>query len=100
MRGIAAALLVAGSATAALAQTAPLPPPKFHHLMLNSVDPEKAIAFYLKAFPSTKRMDWGGSAAHAGTASRAPSAIRAGNMRENMMDRENGCGLNDGRPRG
>ncbi len=50
---------------AALAQptsssTGPLPPPSFHHLMLNSVDPEAAVAFYLKAFPSTKRADWAG----------------------------------------
>jgi catechol 2,3-dioxygenase-like lactoylglutathione lyase family enzyme len=44
----------------AMAQPAPLPPPTFHHLLLNSTDPEAAIAFYLKAFPDTKRMDWGG----------------------------------------
>jgi catechol 2,3-dioxygenase-like lactoylglutathione lyase family enzyme len=41
-------------------QPAPLPPPSFHHLMLNSVDPEAAIAFYVKAFPTTKRTEWGG----------------------------------------
>ncbi len=28
--------------------------------MLNSVDPEAAVAFYLKAFASTKRATWGG----------------------------------------
>jgi catechol 2,3-dioxygenase-like lactoylglutathione lyase family enzyme len=54
----AASLLVYGQA--AIAQTAPLAPPKFHHLMLNSVDPEAAIAFYTKAFPDTKRTEWGG----------------------------------------
>ena len=43
----------------AWAQTA-LPPPSFHHLMLNTVDPEAAIAFYTKAFPSTKRTTWAG----------------------------------------
>jgi hypothetical protein len=64
-------LLMAGAAAAmfagahvALAQApssaAPLPPPSFHHLMLNSVDPEAAIAFYTKAFPDTKRTEWGG----------------------------------------
>jgi catechol 2,3-dioxygenase-like lactoylglutathione lyase family enzyme len=46
------------SATA-WAQT-PLPPPSFHHLMLNTVDPEAAIAFYTKAFPTTKRTTWAG----------------------------------------
>jgi catechol 2,3-dioxygenase-like lactoylglutathione lyase family enzyme len=72
MREIAAATAVTmlglsslGQGCAALAQSAPssaepLPPPSFHHLMLNSVDPEAAIAFYLKAFPSTKRADWAG----------------------------------------
>jgi catechol 2,3-dioxygenase-like lactoylglutathione lyase family enzyme len=41
------------------AQT-PLPQPKFHHLELNSVDPDAAIAFYLKEFPSTSRTVWQG----------------------------------------
>ena len=44
----------------AVAQTAPLPPPAFHHLMLNTLDPDAAIAFYTKAFPTTKRMVWEG----------------------------------------
>jgi catechol 2,3-dioxygenase-like lactoylglutathione lyase family enzyme len=35
-------------------------PPHFHHLALNSADPEAAIAFYLKQFPSTARTDWQG----------------------------------------
>jgi catechol 2,3-dioxygenase-like lactoylglutathione lyase family enzyme len=43
----------------AVGQTA-LPPPHFHHLALNSVDPEAAIAFYLKEFPSTSRTTWQG----------------------------------------
>jgi len=54
---IVTALALTGSA--ALAQT-PLPPPTFHHLMLNSTDPEAAVAFYVKAFPSTKRTTWAG----------------------------------------
>jgi catechol 2,3-dioxygenase-like lactoylglutathione lyase family enzyme len=34
--------------------------PHFHHLALNSTDPEAAIAFYLKQFPSTVRTSWEG----------------------------------------
>ena len=34
--------------------------PGFHHLHLNSVDPEAAIAFYARQFPSTKATRWGG----------------------------------------
>jgi catechol 2,3-dioxygenase-like lactoylglutathione lyase family enzyme len=41
----------------AAAQTAA---PHFHHLALNSADPDAAIAFYLKQFPSTARTDWEG----------------------------------------
>jgi catechol 2,3-dioxygenase-like lactoylglutathione lyase family enzyme len=47
----------------AAAQTAPnpaLPPPHFHHLTLNSTDPDAAIAFYTKEFPSTARATWEG----------------------------------------
>lgn len=40
-----------------------LPAPKFHHLHLNSVDPERAIAFYTRQFPSTSQTSWGGFAA-------------------------------------
>lgn len=40
-----------------------LPSPSFHHLHLNSVDPEAAIAFYVKAFPSTSRTTFGGQPA-------------------------------------
>jgi catechol 2,3-dioxygenase-like lactoylglutathione lyase family enzyme len=61
MRG----LLLIGSAVAAIAaasastlarttaQPATLPAPGFHHLHLNSVNPEAAIAFYAKQFPTT-----------------------------------------------
>jgi catechol 2,3-dioxygenase-like lactoylglutathione lyase family enzyme len=34
--------------------------PGFHHLHLNSRDPEAAIAFYTKQFPSTAKTSWGG----------------------------------------
>ena len=37
-----------------------LPPPHFHHLALNSSDPEAAIGFYIKEFPSTSRATWQG----------------------------------------
>jgi catechol 2,3-dioxygenase-like lactoylglutathione lyase family enzyme len=56
----AAAAAIFASGHASLAQPAALPPPTFHHLMLNSVDPDAAIAFYVKAFPDTKRTTWGG----------------------------------------
>jgi len=44
------------------AQT-PLPAPAFHHLHLNSVNPDAAIEFYAKAFPSTSRGTFAGQAA-------------------------------------
>ncbi len=34
--------------------------PGFHHLHLNSVDPDTAIAWYTRQFPSTMRADWCG----------------------------------------
>jgi catechol 2,3-dioxygenase-like lactoylglutathione lyase family enzyme len=37
--------------------------PGFHHLHLNSVDPEAAIDFYTRQFPSTSKGNWGGHAA-------------------------------------
>jgi hypothetical protein len=38
----------------------PLPPPSFHHLHLNSVDPGAAIAFYVRQFPSTMKSKFAG----------------------------------------
>ena len=32
-----------------------LAPPKFHHLHLNSTDPDTAIDFYVRQFPSTAK---------------------------------------------
>ena len=58
-RTFAAAAAFALLASPALAQT-PLPPPAFHHLMLNSTDPDAAAAFYVKAFPSSTRTSWAG----------------------------------------
>ena len=37
-----------------------LPAPGFHHIHLNSVDPDAAIAFYTKQFPTTSKTSWGG----------------------------------------
>jgi hypothetical protein len=37
-----------------------LRPPHFHHLTLNSTDPDAALAFYLREFPSTARTSWEG----------------------------------------
>jgi len=37
-----------------------LPTPGFHHLHLNSVDPDRAIEFYTRQFPSTAKRSWGG----------------------------------------
>jgi catechol 2,3-dioxygenase-like lactoylglutathione lyase family enzyme len=34
--------------------------PRFHHLHLNSVDPDAAIEFYVRQFSSTSRTTWGG----------------------------------------
>ncbi len=40
-----------------------LPAPGFHHLHLNSTDPEAAIAFYVKQFPSSSRTMFAGAPA-------------------------------------
>ncbi len=37
-----------------------LPAPGFHHLHLNSVDPEAAIDVYVRLFPRSTRARWGG----------------------------------------
>lgn len=37
-----------------------LPPPKFHHLHLRSTDPDAAIEFYIRQFPTCGRGNWGG----------------------------------------
>ena len=56
---VAAALLAASTAQPAAAQST-LPPPGFHHLHLNSVDPDAAIAFYVRQFPDSAKTVWGG----------------------------------------
>ncbi|HEY7037821.1 MAG TPA: hypothetical protein VID28_03170 [Methylomirabilota bacterium] len=37
-----------------------LPTPGFHHLHLNSVDPDVAVDFYIRQFPASARTTWGG----------------------------------------
>jgi catechol 2,3-dioxygenase-like lactoylglutathione lyase family enzyme len=37
-----------------------LPTPGFHHLHLNSLDPDRAIDFYTRQFPTTAKGSWGG----------------------------------------
>src|ERR1017187_4335819 len=37
-----------------------LPPPGFHHLHLNSVNPDAAIDFYTREFPSTTKATFAG----------------------------------------
>src|SRR5262249_46468898 len=54
-----AAAMVAILGSSALAQTNALPPPGFHHLHLNSTNPDAAIAFYVRQFPSTSKTMWG-----------------------------------------
>ncbi|MEP6492116.1 MAG: VOC family protein [bacterium] len=44
----------------AKAQGAPASMPRLHHVGLNSVDPDKAIAWYLKVWPSAKRTTFAG----------------------------------------
>jgi hypothetical protein len=62
LRAIAAALLAAFAQQPAAAQTT-LPAPGFHHLHLNAVDPDAAIAFYVRQFPDSAKTTWGGAAA-------------------------------------
>jgi catechol 2,3-dioxygenase-like lactoylglutathione lyase family enzyme len=58
---IAAAL--AAAAVSLAAQPAALPAPGFHHLHLNSTNPDAAAAWYAKEFPSTSKTTWGGMTA-------------------------------------
>jgi catechol 2,3-dioxygenase-like lactoylglutathione lyase family enzyme len=45
------------------AQGGQLPPPGFHHLHLNSTNPEAAIDFYTRQFPSTSKASFAGAPA-------------------------------------
>jgi hypothetical protein len=59
---LAATMIVCVSEPPAVAQPA-LPAPGFHHLHLNAVDPDAAIASYTRQFPSTAKATWSGIAA-------------------------------------
>ena len=52
-----------GLAGVGLGAQATLPAPSFHHLHLNSINPEAAIEFYVKAFPSTSKGTFAGQPA-------------------------------------
>src|SRR4030095_3380188 len=56
----ALAIAVTLAAAALQGQTDALPAPGFHHLHLNSMNPDKAIDFYVRSFPTTSRSTWGG----------------------------------------
>src|SRR5215813_10659289 len=60
--GLAAAL-IAITGSAPRAQDGALPAPGFHHLHLNSMNPDAAAAWYAKAFPVTSTTTWGGMTA-------------------------------------
>jgi catechol 2,3-dioxygenase-like lactoylglutathione lyase family enzyme len=55
-----ATALTWGPSGTANGRTANMRPPLFHHLHLNSVDPEAALAFYIAQFPTTSRASWAG----------------------------------------
>jgi hypothetical protein len=57
LAGAIALLAMAGTAPA---QEPPLPPPSFHHLHLNAIDPGAMIAYLNREFPSTSRTTWAG----------------------------------------
>ncbi len=64
-RALLLAAVVAASLTwwtepRAHGQDGALPAPGFHHLHLNSTNPERAIEWYTKAFPVTSKATWGG----------------------------------------
>lgn len=52
--------LVPGAQAQTAAPANALPTPGFHHLHLNSTDPEAAIGFYTRQFPSTARATFAG----------------------------------------
>ena len=57
---IALGTLLAGWTHHPAAAQATLPAPGFHHLHLNSVDPDAAIAFYVRQFPDSAKTTWAG----------------------------------------
>ncbi len=60
---IAAGALAWTTAAEPRVQSDALPAPGFHHLHLNSTNPDAAAAWYAKEFPSTSKTTWGGMTA-------------------------------------
>jgi catechol 2,3-dioxygenase-like lactoylglutathione lyase family enzyme len=58
-----AAALTWGARGTANGQKLDMRPPRFHHLHLNSVDPQAALAFYTAQFPTTSKASWAGFSA-------------------------------------
>src|SRR6202165_18842 len=63
IRSVVVAAMLAGWTHHPAAAQATLPAPGFHHLHLNSIDPEAAIAFYISQFPDSTKATWGGKPA-------------------------------------
>lgn len=59
-KNIFASALLGAMATVSVAAAQPLLTPGFHHLHLNALDPDAAIAFYVRQFPSTSKTIWNG----------------------------------------
>jgi catechol 2,3-dioxygenase-like lactoylglutathione lyase family enzyme len=60
---LAVSLAIAAPAPPASSDQPDLPTPGFHHLHLNSLNPEAAIAFYTEQFPATSRATFAGEPA-------------------------------------
>jgi catechol 2,3-dioxygenase-like lactoylglutathione lyase family enzyme len=60
VRVVVAAIAAALGSLGAANGQASMRPPLFHHLHLNSVDPEAALAFYTARFPTTSKSSWAG----------------------------------------
>src|SRR5580765_7625438 len=63
MKALLIAAAFAAAAASLVAQPSALPAPGFHHLHLNSTNPETVAAWYAKEFPSTSKTTWGGMTA-------------------------------------
>jgi catechol 2,3-dioxygenase-like lactoylglutathione lyase family enzyme len=62
-RAVVLTLIAVSLQLPAIGSQSPLAAPTFHHLHLNSVNPEAAVEFYTKAFPSTSKGTFAGQPA-------------------------------------